>query len=379
MNKKIKIKSNEKNYYIEIKYNFFRNKLINLIDNNNKIIIIIDRNVEYLLNNIKFKNNIFIIKIKGSEKIKNFNNYEILTKKILSFGVDRNSIVIAIGGGTIGDLSGFVASTILRGVKFILIPTTLLSQVDSSIGGKNGINTNLGKNLIGTFYQPDEVFIDPRILKSLPKKEMQSGYAEIVKHALINDIFFFNWLDKNYKRIFKFEQNALVYAIHKSIKIKAKFIETDTKEILINNKSRALLNFGHTFGHALETLDEYKNKITHGEAISRVPSRTPGTYLLSRRQVGTFNYVGRSDRDLQSRIRDHIGSGYTRYWFAGTTTALEAYVFECRYFQMRGGSLRLDNLINPAIPVDSWATCPVCRLYIGNKSCAAAVRAAVKL
>ena len=268
MNKKIKIKSIEKNYYIEIKYNFFRNKLINLIKNKNKIIIIIDRNVEYLLNNIKFKNNIFIIKIKGSEKIKNFNNYEILTKKILSFGVDRNSIVIAIGGGTIGDLSGFVASTILRGVKFILMPTTLLSQVDSSIGGKNGINTNLGKNLIGTFYQPDEVFIDPKILKSLPKKELKSGYAEIVKHALINDIFFFNWLDKNYKRIFKFEQNALVYAIHKSIKIKAKFIETDSKEILINNKSRALLNFGHTFGHALETLYEYKNKITHGEAIS---------------------------------------------------------------------------------------------------------------
>ena len=268
MNKKIKIKSREKNYCIEIKYNFFRNKLINLIKNKNKIIIIIDRNVEYLLNNIKFKNNIFIIKIKGSEKIKNFNNYEILTKKILSFGVDRNSTVIAIGGGTIGDLSGFVASTILRGVKFILVPTTLLSQVDSSIGGKNGINTNLGKNLIGTFYQPDEVFIDPKILKSLPKKELQSDYAEIVKHALINDIFFFNWLDKNYKRIFKFEQNALVYAIHKSIKIKAKFIETDSKEMLINNKSRALLNFGHTFGHALETLYEYKNKITHGEAIS---------------------------------------------------------------------------------------------------------------
>ena len=268
MNKKIKIKSREKNYFIEIKYNFFRNKLINLIKNKNKIIIIIDRNVEYLLNNIKFKNNVFIIKIKGSEKIKNFNNYEMLTKKILSFGIDRNSMVIAIGGGTIGDLSGFVASTILRGVKFILMPTTLLSQVDSSIGGKNGINTNLGKNLIGTFYHPDEVFIDPKILKSLSKKELQSGYAEIVKHALINDIVFFNWLDKNYKRIFKFEQNALVYAIHQSIKIKAKFVETDSKEILINNKSRALLNFGHTFGHALETLYEYKNKITHGEAIS---------------------------------------------------------------------------------------------------------------
>jgi len=268
MIKKIKIKSREKNYYIEINYNFFRNKLINLIKNKNKIIIIIDKNVRYLLNNIKFNKNIFIIKIKGSEKIKNFNNYEILTKKILSFGIDRNSMIIAIGGGTIGDLSGFIASTILRGIKFILMPTTLLSQVDSSIGGKNGINTKIGKNLIGTFYQPNEVFIDPKVLESLPKKELQSGYAEIVKHSLINDIFFFNWLDNNYKRIFDFEKKALIYAIHKSIKIKAKFIETDSKEILINSKSRALLNFGHTFGHALETVYGYNNRITHGEAIS---------------------------------------------------------------------------------------------------------------
>jgi len=268
MIKKIKIKSREKNYYIEINYNFFRNKLINLIKNKNKIIIIIDKNVKYLLNNIKFNKNIFIIKIKGSEKIKKFNNYEILTKKILSFGIDRNSMIIAIGGGTIGDLSGFIASTILRGIKFILMPTTLLSQVDSSIGGKNGINTKIGKNLIGTFYQPNEVFIDPKVLESLPKKELQSGYAEIVKHSLINDIFFFNWLDNNYKRIFDFEKKALIYAIHKSIKIKAKFIETDSKEILINSKSRALLNFGHTFGHALETVYGYNNRITHGEAIS---------------------------------------------------------------------------------------------------------------
>jgi len=268
MIKKIKIKSREKNYYIEINYNFFRNKLINLIKNKNKIIIIIDKNVRYLLNNIKFNKNIFIIKIKGSEKIKNFNNYEILTKKILSFGIDRNSMIIAIGGGTIGDLSGFIASTILRGIKFILMPTTLLSQVDSSIGGKNGINTKIGKNLIGTFYQPNEVFIDPKVLETLPKKELQSGYAEIVKHSLINDIFFFNWLDNNYKRIFDFEKKALIYAIHKSIKIKAKFIETDSKEILINSKSRALLNFGHTFGHALETVYGYNNRITHGEAIS---------------------------------------------------------------------------------------------------------------
>ena len=165
-------------------------------------------------------------------------------------------------------MTGFVASTILRGVRLILIPTTLLSQVDSSIGGKNGINTNIGKNLIGTFYLPNEVLIDPKILKSLSKKELKSGYAEIVKHSLISDNVFFSWLDKNYKRIFKLEKKALIYSIYKSIKIKAQFVDSDSKEILMNNKSRAILNFGHTFGHALETLYQYRNKITHGEAIA---------------------------------------------------------------------------------------------------------------
>jgi len=268
MNKKIRIKNSEKDYFIEIEYNSFKKKLINLIHNHNKTFIIIDRNVEYLLKNINFSSNVFIIKIKGSEKIKNFKNYEILTKKILLAGVDRKSLMVAIGGGTIGDLTGFVASTILRGVKLILIPTTLLSQVDSSIGGKNGINTTSGKNLIGTFYQPHKVFIDPKILKSLSKRELKSGYAEIVKHALINDNTFFYWLEKNYKRIFKLEKNALIYSIYKSIKIKAKFVTLDSKEILANDNSRAILNFGHTFGHALETLYQYRNKITHGEAIS---------------------------------------------------------------------------------------------------------------
>jgi len=189
-------------------------------------------------------------------------------KKILSKGIDRNSVIIAIGGGTIGDLSGFVASTILRGVKFILMPTTLLSQVDSSIGGKNGINTTMGKNLIGTFYNPDAVYIDPKILSSLSKREIKSGYAEIIKHSLINDLSFFNWLDQNHKKIFLLEKNAIVYSIYKSVKIKSKYVEQDNKERLINKNSRAILNFGHTFGHAIETFYNYKTKITHGEAIS---------------------------------------------------------------------------------------------------------------
>ncbi len=266
--KKITIKTKEKIYNIEIKFNYFKNKLSKIIANNNKIFILVDKKVEHLLNNINYSKNIFIIKINGSEKIKDIKNYQTITNKLLSLGIDRESTIVAIGGGSIGDLSGFIASTVLRGVKFILIPTTLLSQVDSSIGGKNGINTTFGKNLIGTFYQPDEVFIDPKIIATLPHRELKSGYAEIVKHALIRDLSFFKWLDKNYNKIFKLDKKALEYAIYKSIKIKKNFVTSDSKEKLTNEKSRAILNFGHTFGHALETLNKYKNTLTHGESIS---------------------------------------------------------------------------------------------------------------
>ena len=182
--------------------------------------------------------------------------------------IDRSSTIISIGGGTVGDLCGFISSTILRGVKFSLIPTTLLSQVDSSIGGKNGINSKYGKNLIGTFYQPDIVIIDPTILRSLPLKQLRSGYAEIVKHALINDKNFYIWLKKNLKNILLLKKNPLCYAILKSIKIKEKYVTSDEKEKLVNSSSRAMLNFGHTIGHALESINKYRSNLTHGEAIS---------------------------------------------------------------------------------------------------------------
>jgi len=267
MNKKIKIKNGNSSYFVNIEYNSFKINLLKLIKKE-KIFIVIDKKVDYLLKKIILPNNVFVIKIESSEKIKSISSYHSLTKKVLSKGIDRNSVIIAIGGGTIGDLSGFVASTILRGVKFILMPTTLLSQVDSSIGGKNGINTSMGKNLIGTFYNPDAVYIDPKILSSLSKREIKSGYAEIIKHSLINDLSFFNWLDQNHKKIFSLEKNAIVYSIYKSVKIKSKYVVQDNKEKLINKNSRAILNFGHTFGHAIETFYNYKTKITHGEAIS---------------------------------------------------------------------------------------------------------------
>ena len=268
MNKKIRIKNNNINYIVEIKFNFFKKKLQTVTKSKNKVFIIVDNKISFLTNHLNKKKNVYLIKVKGSEKIKSFKNYELLVNKILKKGIDRKSTIVSIGGGTVGDLSGYIASTILRGVKHILIPTTLLSQVDSSIGGKTGINSKFGKNLIGTFYQPSEVFIDPKILETLPVRQLKSGYAEIIKHSIINDYTFFNWLDKNYKEIFKLAKKEISYAIYKSIKIKAKYVIEDTKETLINNRSRAMLNFGHTFGHALESMNNYKRNLSHGEAIS---------------------------------------------------------------------------------------------------------------
>lgn len=268
MIKKINIKTKNERYSIKIEPNSIIKNLKNIISKNKKLIFLIDKKVFYIFKKLQnYKKQNYIL-IDCSEKIKNFEHYSNITEKILKIGIDRNSTIISIGGGTLGDLSGFIASTILRGVDLILIPTTLLSQVDSSIGGKNGINTKSGKNLVGTFYQPKLVLIDPSILSTMSRREILSGYAEIVKHSLINDKIFFNWLNKNSKKIFKFDSKIITEAIYKSILIKKKYIIADEKEKLKNKNSRAILNFGHTFGHALETYYKYNKKLTHGEAIS---------------------------------------------------------------------------------------------------------------
>ena len=268
MNKKITLRIKDNTYSINIEPNSIIKNLNKIITSNNKVIFLIDRKVLYIFKKLKnYKNQDHIV-IDCSEKLKSFSNYAKISEKILNFNIDRKTKIVAIGGGTLGDLSGFIASTILRGVDLILFPTTLLSQVDSSIGGKNGINTNSGKNLVGTFYQPKLVYIDPKILKSLSKREILSGYAEIIKHGIINDIKFFNWLHKNSKKILTLNSKILSEAIYKSIIIKRKYVLKDEKENLKNNNSRAILNFGHTFGHALETYYKYNKKLTHGEAIS---------------------------------------------------------------------------------------------------------------
>ena len=260
------IKNKKLNTSILIKKNYISTFVKKIAKENEKVFCIIDSKIKKKFN-FKKEKNIKIITIECGEKIKTINGYNSLAEKLIKNDVNRKSVVVAIGGGTLGDLAGFVSSTVLRGLDFFLIPTTLLSQVDSSIGGKNGINTTYGKNMLGTFYQPKEVLIDISVLNTLPKKEIKSGYAEIIKHALINDYVFFCWLEKNINKLLNLNKSILEKAIYKSIMIKLFYVRKDEKESLLDSHSRAMLNFGHTIGHAIESQYNYK-KFNHGEAIS---------------------------------------------------------------------------------------------------------------
>lgn len=187
-----------------------------------------------------------------------------LMENILAQRPDRKTMLIALGGGVVGDVTGFAASVLLRGVDFIQVPTTLLAQVDSSVGGKTGVNSSHGKNLIGSFHQPRLVLCDITTLSTLPERQKKAGYAEIVKYGLINDAAFFAWLEKNGSSVLACEAEALTEAVTKSCKAKAAIVVADEKEA----GKRALLNFGHTFGHALEVETHYSDKLLHGEAVA---------------------------------------------------------------------------------------------------------------
>ena len=204
------------------------------------------------------------IDIPGGDQTKNINQLNEIIEKILTYGIDRQNVIIAFGGGVIGDIAGFAASILLRGINYIQVPTTLLSQVDSSVGGKTGINSKIGKNLIGSFHQPQAVLADINILKTLPNREFRAGFAEVVKYGLIKDLEFFNWLNQEYDSIFIYDKIKLQKMITKSCEIKAKIIKNDEKE----GGKRALLNLGHTFAHAIESFGNFDGRIIHGEAVS---------------------------------------------------------------------------------------------------------------
>ena len=267
---KLQVKNGNKKYPIFIGNNILSKfKLIlnkNFI-NFNQCLVIADKNVpknliDKILNSLP-KKKISIHYFNSSEKNKNQKSINNILSILLNKNFNRNDCVISIGGGITGDVSGFAASIFKRGLKFINIPTTLLSQVDSSIGGKTGINSKHGKNLIGAFYQPSLVISDIIFLKSLPKREIICGYGEILKHAIIADKKFFSFLDKNGSLILKLKSPLIEKVIFKSCFIKKKVVETDEKEMGV----RKILNFGHTFAHAYEATLGYSKRLNHGEAV----------------------------------------------------------------------------------------------------------------
>ena len=205
-----------------------------------------------------------IIICPAGEEQKSFEGLQNILNSLFDKGFERNDTLIAFGGGVIGDLAGFAASIYKRGCKFIQIPTTLLSQVDSSVGGKTAINNKYGKNLVGSFYQPQLVLSDTSILKTLPPRELKAGYAEVVKYALLGDYEFFTWLEKNGEKVLSCEPKAIAKAIAISCKTKARIVAEDEKE----TGTRALLNLGHTFAHALEVEAMPSGNLLHGEAVS---------------------------------------------------------------------------------------------------------------
>jgi 3-dehydroquinate synthase len=267
---KLFIKTNNQKYPIIIG-NDLLNKFWKILKANsinfNQCLVIVDSNVpKKLINkvlNCLPKKLMTIHYFKASEINKNQKSINKILSILLSKNFNRNDCLISIGGGITGDVSGFAASIFKRGIKWINVPTTLLSQVDSSIGGKTGVNTKYGKNLIGAFYQPNLVISDINFLKSLPKRELICGYGEILKHSLIANKKFFLFLNKNVSKILNLDSPFVEKAIHQSCLIKKKVVEADEKEMGL----RKILNFGHTFAHAYEGTLGYSKKLNHGEAV----------------------------------------------------------------------------------------------------------------
>ena len=246
----------------------------------NRYCIITDKNL-YKFYGKELKGFDVIIQISG-EKQKSLENIEKTAEKLTKLGLDRGSCLIAFGGGVIGDFTGFLASIYMRGIPYIQIPTTLLAMVDSSIGGKTGVNLKTGKNLIGTFYNPIKRIVEPALLKTLPVKELKNGIAECIKHACIKSESLFEFLEKNHKKILAKDPDILNKLIIQSSSIKEKITELDYLE----KDTRMLLNYGHTIGHAIEQASNYK--LSHGEAISigmhqvNLLSKSPATKIVEK-------------------------------------------------------------------------------------------------
>lgn len=234
------------------------------------------------------------IAMPAGEKTKSWNGLEAVVEWLIEQRVERDDIVIAFGGGVIGDLAGFAAAILRRGVNFVQIPTSLLAQVDSSVGGKTGINSPLGKNLIGAFHQPKLVLADTDVLDTLSPREFTSGYGEVVKYGLLGDVKFFDWLEKNGPSLAFGDQANRISAIKQSCQMKADIVARDEKE----RGDRALLNLGHTFGHALEAATGYSDRLLHGEGVAIGCALA---FELSQK-------LGVCSQEAPSRVRQHLAA-----------------------------------------------------------------------
>jgi len=295
---KLKVKNLNSNYPIIIGRNILNQvpgQIKTLCPGAEKVALIVDKNVpnkfKIKLKKYLKKYTVYIFEYSVNEKFKTFTNVNKLVEKCLASNFNRNDVLISVGGGILGDYSAFAASIIKRGINFINIPTTLLAQVDSSIGGKTGVNSTFGKNLIGTFYQPKVVISDVEILKSLPKRELVCGYAEVLKHSLILKTNFFKWLKNNSKQLLiNRNLKLLKKAIIESCKIKLHFVNKDVYEKNI----RMILNFGHTFAHAIEVQNKYSKRINHGEAvIMGMMMATKLSYIKKLCSLNTLNQLKR--------------------------------------------------------------------------------------
>ena len=228
----------------------------------------------------------------AGEATKSYAEFARLCDALLVAGVERKDVVIALGGGVIGDLTGFASAVLRRGVQFIQIPTSLLAQVDSSVGGKTGINSPLGKNLIGAFHQPLLVLADLDVLNTLPQRQRAAGYAEIVKYVLLGDGTFYNWLDMNVEVIMQGDLAKTQHAVKISCQMKARIVAEDETETGV----RALLNLGHTFGHALEAATGYSNILLHGEAVA----------IGIVQAYGFSEMLGHCEQGLSRKVADHL-------------------------------------------------------------------------
>jgi 3-dehydroquinate synthase len=244
--------------------------------------------------------------VPSGEGSKSFSALEQVCGALLDLGIERQHAVIALGGGVVGDLAGFAAAIVKRGVRLVQMPTTLLAQVDASVGGKTGINARHGKNLIGAFHQPSLVLADLAVLETLPPREFRAGYAEIVKHGTLGDAVFFAWLEANGARIFAREADALIHAIETSCRMKAQIVARDETE----TSDRALLNLGHTFGHAAEAWAGYSGALLHGEAVAL------GTVLAAQFSEAQGHCSG----DVAVRLTHHL----KQFGFATDFKALHA-------------------------------------------------------